>query len=188
MPDAPQTTDDADLARARTGDTAAFCALVRRHQDRVFGFILRMLDTREEAMELTQDVFLKAWQALPAWRPEARFSTWLLQIARNATIDHLRRRTVPFAPLDDGIDLPDPAPGPEARYASLQQHERLLAALQRIAAEHREILLLREVEALSYGDIATILGIPEGTVKSRLTRARSAVLQHFRPCTGERND
>ena len=98
--------DEADVARARAGDTAAFAALVRRHQDRVFGFILRMLDARDEAMELTQDVFVKAWQALPAWRPEARFSTWLLQIARNAALDQLRRRrVVQSAPLDDGIGV-----------------------------------------------------------------------------------
>ena len=79
-----------ELARARAGDVAAFGALVRRHQERVFRFLHRMLDAREEAMELSQDVFVKAWQALPGWRPEAAFSTWLLQIARNAaSVCHL---------------------------------------------------------------------------------------------------
>lgn len=187
--DARTRADEADVARARAGDTAAFAALVRRHQDRVFGFILRMLDTRDEAMELTQDVFVKAWQALPGWRPEARFSTWLLQIARNAALDQLRRRrVVQFAPLDDGMDVADTAPGPEARYASRQRQALLENALQQIAAEHREILLLREVEDLSYGELAAVLGIAEGTVKSRLARARAALLEHFRPHAGVRDD
>ncbi len=187
--DARTRADEADVARARAGDTAAFAALVRRHQDRVFGFILRMLDARDEAMELTQDVFVKAWQALPGWRPEARFSTWLLQIARNAALDQLRhRRVVQFAPLDDGMDVADTAPGPEARYASRQRQALLENALQQIAAEHREILLLREIEDLSYAELAAVLGIAEGTVKSRLARARAALLQHFRPHAGVRDD
>ena len=187
--DARTRADEADVARARAGDTAAFAALVRRHQDRVFGFILRMLDARDEAMELTQDVFVKAWQALPGWRPEARFSTWLLQIARNAALDQLRRRRlIQFAPLDDGMDVADTAPGPEARYASRQRQALLENALQQIAAEHREILLLREIEDLSYGELAAVLGIAEGTVKSRLARARAALLEHFRPHAGVNND
>ena len=187
--DARTRADEADVARARAGDTAAFAALVRRHQDRVFGFILRMLDARDEAMELTQDVFVKAWQALPGWRPEARFSTWLLQIARNAALDQLRRRRlIQFAPLDDGMDVADTAPGPEARYASRQRQALLENALQQIADEHREILLLREVEDLSYGELAAVLGIAEGTVKSRLARARAALLEHFRPHAGVNND
>ena len=173
------------LARARAGDVAAFGALVRRHQERVFRFLHRMLDAREEAMELSQDVFVKAWQALPGWRPEAAFSTWLLQMARNAALDHLRRRqVVRFAPLEEGLEVADEAPGPEARYASRQRQAQLERALRRLAAEHREILLLREDEGLAYGELASVLGIAEGTVKSRLARARSALLEHFDPHTG----
>lgn len=175
----------AALARARAGELAAFGALVRRHQARVFRFLLRMLDAREEAMELTQDVFVKAWQALPDWRPEAAFSTWLLQIARNAALDQLRRRrVVRFAPLEEGLEVADDAPGPEARYASRQRQTLLERALRQLAAEHREILLLREVEGLAYGELAGVLGIAEGTVKSRLARARAALLEHFNPLTG----
>jgi len=161
-----------ELARARAGDVAAFGALVRRHQERVFRFLHRMLDAREEAMELTQDVFVKAWQALPDWRPEAAFSTWLLQIARNAALDQLRRRQlVRFAPLEEGLEVADDAPGPEARYASRQRQAQLERALQRLAAEHREILLLREVEGLAYGELASVLGIAEGTVNEVLSMA-----------------
>ena len=184
--DAGADTGEArELARARAGDVAAFGALVRRHQERVFRFLHRMLDAREEAMELSQDVFVKAWQALPGWRPEAAFSTWLLQIARNAALDQLRRRqVVRFAPLEEGLEVADEAPGPEARYATRERQAQLERALRRLAAEHREILLLREVEGLAYGELASVLGIAEGTVKSRLARARSAVLEHFDPHTG----
>ena len=184
--DAGADTGEArEFARARAGDVAAFGALVRRHQERVFRFLHRMLDAREEAMELSQDVFVKAWQALPGWRPEAAFSTWLLQMARNAALDHLRRRqVVRFAPLEEGLEVADEAPGPEARYATRERQAQLERALRRLAAEHREILLLREVEGLAYGELASVLGIAEGTVKSRLARARSALLEHFDPHTG----
>ena len=184
--DAGADTGEArELARARAGDVAAFGALVRRHQERVFRFLHRMLDAREEAMELSQDVFVKAWQALPGWRPEAAFSTWLLQIARNAALDQLRcRQVVRFAPLEEGLEVADEAPGPEARYATRERQAQLERALRRLAAEHREILLMREVEGLAYGELASVLGIAEGTVKSRLARARSTLLEHFDPHTG----
>ena len=99
--------------------------------------------------------------------------------------DQLRRRQlVRFAPLEEGLEVADEAPGPEARYASRQRQVQLERALRRLAAEHREILLLREVEGLAYGELASVLGIAEGTVKSRLARARSALLEHFDPHTG----
>jgi RNA polymerase sigma-70 factor (ECF subfamily) len=185
MNDTDAAMDVSDVARSRAGDMSAFADLVRRHQARVFRFIMRMLDAHDEAMELTQDVFVKAWQALPGWRPDARFSTWLLQIARNAALDHLRRRQrVRFAPLEDGLDVADASPGPEARYASHQQQIQLDRALRRIAPEHREVLLLREVEGLAYAELADVLGVAEGTVKSRLARARTALLEHFDPHGG----
>ncbi|CAI08685.1 RNA polymerase sigma factor [Aromatoleum aromaticum] len=186
MEDADAERDNAFIVLARAGDTRAFGEIVRRHQDRVFSFILRLTGTRDEAMDLTQEVFMKAWQALPEWRPEARFSTWLLQIARNLSIDMLRRRqAVQFAPLDDELDIADAAMGPEACYAARQHDAQLARALQRIPTEHREILLLREVEDLTYSDIAQTLGIRPGTVKSRLARARAALLERLGCKTGE---
>ena len=180
--------------KAAKADPAAWTAptwqeLVRDHSAQVYRLAYRLTGNQYDAEDLTQDVFVKAWQALPGWRPEARFSTWLLQIARNAALDQLRRRrVVQFAPLDDGMDVADTAPGPEARYASRQRQALLENALQQIAAEHREILLLREIEDLSYAELAAVLGIAEGTVKSRLARARAALLQHFRPHAGVRDD
>ena len=178
--------EDASIARALAGDTGAFASLVRRHQGRVFGFILRMTGMRDEAMDLTQDTFMKAWQALPGWRPDARFGTWLLQIARNAALDALRRRqAVQFAPLDDALAVADLRPGPEEIFAQGQRRARLEATLARLPDEQREILLLREIEGLSYGELAEVLGVQEGTVKSRLARARAALSERLQRATGE---
>lgn len=181
------TIEDAALAaRARDGDSQAFVELVRRHQDRVFRFLLRLTGSRDDAMDLAQDTFMKAWQAMPRWRPDAQFGTWLLQIARNGALDVLRRRgVVGFEPLGDDPPFVDAAPGPEAQLETRQRFEMLEVALQRIAVEHREVLLLREVEDMSYAEIAAALGIAEGTVKSRIARARVALLEQTRSIRGE---
>ena len=188
----PAGGDDADRAlalSARAGDRRAFADLVRRHQDRVFGFLLRMLGSRDEALDLVQDAFLKAWNALPDWRPEARFSTWLFQIARNSALDVLRRRQrVEFIPLESaaaGEEQADRAPSPERQFADRQRIGLLQSALAALPADQREILLLRELEDMSYAELALTLGINEGTVKSRLARARAAVLIQYRHHAGE---
>ncbi len=187
--------DDADEALAlcaRAGERQAFASLVRRHQDRVFAFLVRLLGTRDEAVELTQDTFLKAWNALPTWRPEARWSTWLFQIARNTAFDLLRRRQrVEFVPLDtDTVDAVWDAttPTPETLLDSRQRLDLLERALAALPAEQREILLLRELEDLSYAELGALLRINEGTVKSRLARARVAALAQYRRLAGESPD
>ena len=164
-------TDDAErgfIARAQAGDHRAFAELVRMYQDSVFRFILRLNGARDEAMDLTQETFMKAHQALPGWRPEAQFRTWLFSIAHNATLDVLRRRQrVEFVSASDlaageeGYDTPDPARQPDQRLADRQDIELLERTL-------------REFEDMSYGEIAATLGIAEGTVKSRLARAPAA--------------
>ena len=180
-------TDDAELAaRARDGDSKAFTELVSRHQDRVFRFVFRMTGSREEAMDIAQETFMKAWQAMPRWRAEAQFGTWLLQIARNGALDVLRRSSVVgFEPLDDELPIADPSPTPEERVQAWRLVESVDAALRALPIEHREVLLLREVENLSYGEIAATLGLAEGTVKSRIARARAALLERFAADRGE---
>ncbi|MDP2810758.1 MAG: sigma-70 family RNA polymerase sigma factor [Rhodocyclaceae bacterium] len=190
--------DDAEgglIARAQAGDQRAFAMLVRQYQDRVFRFILRLIGAREEAMDLTQETFMKAHQALPGWRPEAQFRTWLFRIAHNAALDVLRRRQhIEFVPLvelaagEEDHDLPDPAPQPDQHLADRQSIDLLERTLRELPAEHREILLLRELEEMSYAEIAATLGIAEGTVKSRLARARSAALAGYQRHSGENRD
>lgn len=168
--------DDARVRLAQQGDARAFEALVRANQDRIYRHLLYMTGSRDEALELAQDTFIKAWTALPSWRPDAQFRTWLFRIASNVALDALRRRkTVEFVPLPEDYDVTAAAPGPEAQLEARQQVAALDVALTRLTEEHREVLLLREVEGMSYGELADALDIDEGTVKSRLARARAAL-------------
>lgn len=176
-----ELTDRECVARSQRGDRSAFSTLVRRHQDRIFRFILRMVGSRDEALELTQDAFLRAWQALPEWRPEAEFRTWLFSIASNTATDRLRRRkVVEFVPLDEDYDVPGEAADPASQLQAKQRLRALEAALGRLPDDQREIVLLREIEDMSYSEISAALGISEGTVKSRLARAREALVGHYR--------
>ncbi len=170
-----------DLAsKAQQGDHAAYAQLVREHQDRIFRHLLNLTGSREEALELSQEVFLKAWEALPGWRPEAQFHTWLYRIASNVAFDLLRRRQiVSYEPLAEDYDAPADAVGPEVRLQAKQSMTSLDAALARLPADQRQIVLLREVEGLSYQELATALAIEPGTVKSKLARARAALAEAY---------
>ncbi|WP_322999151.1 RNA polymerase sigma factor [Castellaniella sp.] len=174
--------DDTRYAlRAGAGDRHAFSWLVKRHQGAMHRYLTRMTGIPETARELTQDAFMRAFQALPSWRPEARFRTWLFRIAHNLALDHLRRaKRVTFQPLDEGLETPDSAPGPEERLETRQRVLQLEAALAALPTAHREILLLREIEEMSYEDIARTLELNPGTVRSRLARARAALLTALR--------
>ncbi len=174
--------DDECIARAQRGDVAAFSELVARYQDRIYRFLVRLTRSEDDALELTQETFLNAYQALARWRPDARFTTWLFRIARNQAFDWLRRsKRVEFVALDEGQDLgiADPAPTPDATLETAQRLRALERALARLPTEHREILLLREIEEMSYEDIADVLDISLGTVKSRIARARARLLERM---------
>lgn len=179
-------TDDELVRQAQAGNRQAFSTLIQRHQARVFHFVRRLQGSVDEAMDISQETFLKAWLALERWRPEARFHTWLLQIARNTTIDTLRRRQrQPLDSLEEDDLLIDPCASPLRQLESGRHLSHLEQQLARLPLEHREILLLREVEGLSYIELAETLGVAEGTVKSRLARAREALLLRYRHATGE---
>jgi RNA polymerase sigma-70 factor (ECF subfamily) len=137
-----------------------------------------MVGSHDDALELAQEAFVRAWQALPEWEPGAQFRTWLFRIASNAAVDLLRRRkTVQFEPLDETFDAVHPGAGPERQAQANQEVRALEAALARLTPEHREVLLLREVEDMSYEEIGRVLSLTEGTVKSRLARARTALIE-----------
>jgi len=168
------------VARAKRGDREAFSRLVERHHRRVFGTAHRMLGDREAAADMTQDTFLAAWRALGGFEERARFSTWITKIAMNRCRNALRAsaaaRTRPLL-----TDPPaDPARGPEAVVGDREVAAHLERALGQIDPGHREILVLREIDGLSYDEMAEILELEAGTVKSRLHRARAALREKIR--------
>lgn len=169
--------DEQCAARARSGDAGAFPELVRRYQDRVYRFLLRLTRSPDDARDLTQDTFMRAYQHLASWKHNAAFRTWLFRIARNAAFDLLRRgKVVEFVELDEDAPVEDSADGPLAAVELRERYRMLEAALARLPTEQREILLLREIEELTYEEIAQVLELNPGTVKSRLARARAALI------------
>lgn len=176
------------IKRAAAGDADAFEQLVLLYQPQVYRLAYRMTNHPEDAADLTQEVFLKAWSNLEKFEFKSAFSTWLYRLASNLCIDFLRNaRRRPFVPLTfedaDGeeqrIEVIDPAPQPEDALLAGEQQEQLNAAMQELEPEHRKILTLRVVNGLSYTDIAEILGVKEGTVKSRLARAREKLRKNY---------
>ena len=168
------------VTRAQRGDRGAFSELVARYQDRIYRFLVRLTRSENDALDLAQETFLRAYQGLANWRPDARFTTWLFLIARNLAFDLLRRnKRVEFLPLEEDDMTADPGPEPDAALETAQRYRMLESALARLPVEHREILLLREIEEMSYEDIAAVLNINTGTVKSRIARARAALLDRM---------
>ncbi|MBI2788642.1 MAG: RNA polymerase sigma factor [Elusimicrobia bacterium] len=166
---------DADLVRrCLSGDDGGFAALLERHQDRVYSFLRRLTGDARDAEDLSQVVFLKAFRSLETFDLARPFHSWVLAIAHHAALDHLRARRTDLSLDHDEhpIDPADGADGPERlAEAALDGAlvERLIAALPPL---YREALLLRHGEGLSVEEVAATLGIPEGTVKIRLFRAR----------------
>jgi len=165
------------VALFRRGEREGFAELARRYRGRLFRFLVRMTGCPDDAEELTQDTLERALHGIADWEPRAQFQTWLFRIATNAAYDHLRqRRRMGLVPLDTVPEAHDPDAGPERRLRNEQEAAILRSALMRLPFEHRQILLLREAAGLSYAEIAATLGVNEGTVKSRLARARLQVI------------
>ena len=170
-----------ELARAAAGgDEEAFAQLVRLHEKKVYNLALRMCGNPEDASDAAQEAFLSAWKGLPHFRGEAGFSTWLYRLTSNAAIDLLRRtrRQRGEASLDDetaGIDLVDGAPTPQERAEGTELRAAVAAGLAELTEDHRQALVLREMQELSYEEIAAVLDVDLGTVKSRISRARGAL-------------
>lgn len=198
---------DLDLVEAvRRGSSAAFDDLVRRHEARVVRLCGRILGDADAALDAAQEAFVKAWRGLARFAGEARFSTWLTRIAINQCRNELRRRrTVKHQHLlsldatgrdfgrsdGDGTDvalvatLPASGPTPFEEARGREVAAALAVALTELDDEAREVLLLRDAEHLSYDDIAEVLEVPIGTVRSRLHRARSDLHRRLLPTLAE---
>ncbi|MBL4845203.1 MAG: sigma-70 family RNA polymerase sigma factor [Planctomycetes bacterium] len=180
-----ETLDDSQLVtRAQEGDRAAFGALVERYQERVLNLCYRRLNDRDLALDATQEAFLKAYRGLSRFRAESRFYTWLFRIAVNeATTAHRRRSRRRAGSLDaegsEGERVPEPAADesydPQAEASRGDERSVLMEAIAGLEEEQARVVILRDVEQLSYQEVADVLEIPLGSVKSRLHRARNAL-------------
>ena len=171
--------DPALVLRCRKGDRDAFERLVMRYQKPVFNVALRMLRDRQDALDVAQTTFLKAFEHLAEYDPAFRFYSWLYRIAINESLNALALRK-PRGELDANIT--DERPGPDRAAESDQALLAIEDALMQISPELRTVTVLRHITQLSYEDIAQALGLPEKTVKSRLHSARERLREHLRRC------
>ena len=164
------------ISRARGGDREAFGALVEQYRDNVYRLAYRMCGNAYDADEAAQEAFVAAWRALPNFRGDAKFSTWLYRLTTNAAIDVMRREKR-HQTVGDGemMDLADDADSPQETVERTEQQEAVQKALATLSEEYREVLLLRYMEELDYAEIAEVLQLPSGTVKSRINRAKAAL-------------
>jgi RNA polymerase sigma-70 factor (ECF subfamily) len=177
---AVRARDNRLVSRTLAGDDEAFEELVRLYYDRLRALVFHHLHREDELDDALQDIFLKAYKALPRFRKRSNFYTWLFRIASNYCIDRLRKRRLELVSLDgtegrDAIEarLPLSPDSPEESYTRTQRVELVRKALGQLDPIYQNILVLRELEGLSYEEITESLGIGMGTVKSRLARARA---------------
>ena len=170
------------------GNSSAFDGLLQKYQDRIYNLCRYMLENPQDAEDAAQDTFMKAYQGLKSYTPSASFYTWLYRIAVNTCLDHKRKFS--FHSLffssdkENQIDhFPSQAPSPESAYATNQSMHALQTALNKLSAKLRVVIVLSELEGLSYEEIAEILDVSVGTVKSRISRARDELRKNIKKST-----
>jgi RNA polymerase sigma-70 factor, ECF subfamily len=177
--------DDAELVTAsKAGDQDAFAQLVQRHQRRVFNLVYRMLQQYEEANEVTQETFFAAWQGLPSFRGDARFSTWLYRIAYNYCLKQLeqRKRDNALQTAFQAEQVSQEESCDERATEELEARERQMLVRQHLSllpAKYRIVLILRHFQEMTYEEMAEILTIPIGTIKTHLFRARNLLKERL---------
>ena len=179
----PGTLADGDLvSTAVAGREASFEELVRRYQRPIASYVYRMVGNYDVALDLTQEVFIKVYNSLARYRSEFKFSTWIYKIAHNAAIDHLRRHSVREQVLltrdEHGpaeISIESQRLTPEQESEREERRSEIESVVQALPAAYRELIVLRHSHDLSYDEIAEVTGLPLGTVKNRLFRAREAM-------------
>jgi RNA polymerase sigma-70 factor (ECF subfamily) len=172
------------VKKAQAGDAAAFDELVGRFRNRVYGMIYNMVHNEQDAWDLAQDSFLKAWKSIGRFRGQASFYTWIYRIVMNVTIDWLRNKQVKGAgaEFNDEIQVKEIDPAsrtvphadalPHQRMEQVEIGHRIEAAIEQLSPEHRAVILMKEIEGMQYHEIADSLGCSIGTVMSRLFYAR----------------
>jgi RNA polymerase sigma-70 factor (ECF subfamily) len=175
-----EATDRELVRQCRKGDAAAWESIVRRHQTRIYNVVYRLTGRFDLAEDLTQEIFLKIWRNLGRYRPElGTFPTWSLRLARNHVIDHHRRHGIEAARTDSvdersdrGMEFASAAADPGESLEREERRRMVHRLLLRVPELYREAVVLRDLEELSYEEMVRVLGVPIGTVKSRINRGR----------------
>ena len=197
-PDFKSASDQEVIARALQGAEAAYRELVRRYERPVFSLIYRMVRDRELAEDLTQETFVKVLNALDRYRPEFKFSSWIFKIANNAAIDHLRRRELDTLSLEGGphattpdqieatsLQVSDRGESPLDELAARELGSAIERAIGSLRPEYRACIIMRHIEGRPYDEIADALGLPLGTVKTYIHRARAELREMLAPLRDE---
>jgi RNA polymerase sigma-70 factor (ECF subfamily) len=173
-------TDTELIAECLQGRTDAFGQLVTRYQERLFGTLVTMLGSAEDARDVAQDAFVQAYQKLGSFRGQSAFYSWLFRIALNSSVDHHRRQRRPTMSIDaareqTGAEPTDlhPETSPSFGIERTERQKLVQVALSKLSPEYREVLVLKEMEDLKYEEIAALVKIPVGTVRSRIHRGRA---------------
>ncbi len=174
-----EISDETLVERFMAGDVTAFNSIVERHQHKVYAIAYRMTRSREDSLDITQEVFLRAHRSIGQWRPLRKFRHWLYRIATNMTIDVLRKRQRRAGVIVDGEDFsmdrgiaaPSSGRGPVGRITLEERGGQIGKAIERLPERQRAVIVLRYYEDMSIKEIAAVVGCTEGTVKTHLFRA-----------------
>jgi RNA polymerase sigma-70 factor (ECF subfamily) len=184
--DLTAVTDRELVATAVSGVEGSFEELVRRYQRPISAYVYRMVGNYESALDLTQEIFIKVYSSLRRYREEFKFSTWIYKIAHNSAVDHLRRnstreQSLVVGPEGDQFDLPVESTRltPEQESERKERRGEIESVVRTLPANYRELIILRHSQDLSYEEIVDVTGLPLGTVKNRLFRAREMMRQQF---------
>jgi RNA polymerase sigma-70 factor (ECF subfamily) len=189
--DLGRMSDEELMEEIVRGSEEAFAALVTRYQNRIVNVVSRLINDRDRAQEIAQETFLRVFIHRERYRPSGQFSTWLYTIAMNLGKNEIRRRVrqrgvVSLDKLmevagDSGGYIADPAPGPDRMYRRRDVEAKVSTAVERLPHKFREVIVLRDIQQLSYEEIGEVLKIPGGTVRSRINRARLALKELLDP-------
>ncbi|MCX7921299.1 MAG: sigma-70 family RNA polymerase sigma factor [Clostridia bacterium] len=175
------------LLKSKNGDIEAFEELIEAYQRKVFNMALRMIGNHDDASELAQEVFIRVYKSIKSFKEESSFSTWIYRITSNVCLDELRRRkNKKVISLDEDIkaedgdikrQVEDDKPTPDMVVENKEMRKAVNDAINTLSADHRMVVVMRDIQGLSYDEIAKVLKCPEGTVKSRINRARQELKQ-----------
>lgn len=186
-----ELSDEDIMERCATGSEIAFRALVKRYRSRIMNLVSRFINDRDRAEEISQEVFLRVFRNRERYRKSGKFSTWIFTIAVNLTKNEIRSRvrhkgTFSLDALEEetggqGLPFPDTNPLPDEDLGRGEIREKVAEALGKLPPRYREAVVLRDVEGMSYEEVGQILGIPGGTVRSRINRARLMLKERLKP-------